>query len=88
MVLEPDQTEGGPDNRHRGADQWLLVIEGIGIATVAGVDIDLAAGTVVLIEAGEAHCIRNTGTGHLKTVNVYLPPAYDATGDELPAGEA
>jgi hypothetical protein len=26
MTLGPDETEGGPDNRHRGADQWLYVI--------------------------------------------------------------
>jgi hypothetical protein len=23
MTLGPGETEGGPDNRHRGADQWL-----------------------------------------------------------------
>ena len=28
MVLAPGDTEGGADNRHRGADQWLFVLSG------------------------------------------------------------
>lgn len=88
MVIEQGAAEGGPDNRHRGADQWLLVVEGTGCATVAGKAVPLAPGLLLLIEAGETHEIRNTGTALLKTVNVYVPPAYDAEGDELPAGKA
>jgi hypothetical protein len=34
MTLAPGQTEGGPDNRHRGADQWLYVVGGTGEAVV------------------------------------------------------
>jgi mannose-6-phosphate isomerase-like protein (cupin superfamily) len=37
---------------------------------------------------GEAHEIRNTGDEPLKTLNVYVPPAYTDDGDELPAGRA
>ena len=85
MTLEPWQTEGGPDNRHKGADQWLFVMAGTGVAVVEGEQIALTAGTIVLIEQGEAHEIRNTGSLPLKTINVYLPPAYDEQGDELPA---
>jgi hypothetical protein len=40
-----------------------------------------------LIEAGDAHEIRNTGRSLLKTVNIHLPPAYDGKGEELPAGK-
>ena len=36
MVLAPGDTEGGPDNRHRGSDQWLYVLSGNGRATVNG----------------------------------------------------
>lgn len=86
MVLEPGTSEGGRDNRHRGADQWLFVHEGTGLAVVNGKDIALRAGTLLLIEAGETHEIRNTGHGPLKTVNIYAPPAYDSAGDELPRG--
>ena len=30
MVIAPGDCEGGPDNRHRGADQWLFVVDGAG----------------------------------------------------------
>lgn len=36
MVIAPGDSEGGPENRHRGADQWLLVTSGTGTATVGG----------------------------------------------------
>ena len=87
MVLGPGDCEGGPDNRHRGADQWLLVTEGTASAVINGHELPLKAGTLVLIEAGETHEIRNTGRGLLKTVSVYLPPAYDGDGEELPPGK-
>ncbi len=88
MVIPPRVSEGGPENRHRGADQWLFVVEGKGVATVNNRKIELEAGTMLLIEASDAHEIRNTGRGFLKTVNVYVPPAYDSSADELPAGKA
>lgn len=86
MVLAAGDREGGPDNTHARADQWLFVTEGRGAAIINGRKILLKRGTIVLIEAGDRHEIRNTGHGLLKTVNVYLPPAYDRKGDELPAG--
>ena len=87
MVLAPGDTEGGPDNKHGGADQWLLVTEGTGAAMVNGRKLRLKTGALVLIEAGDTHEIRNTGRGLLKTVNIYVPPAYDSEGEELPPGE-
>ena len=88
MTLLAGATEGGPDNRHRGADQWLFVVHGEGLAIVDGKRIALRSGTLLLIERGESHEIRNTGTEPLRTLNVYVPPAYTADGDELPAGRA
>lgn len=87
MVFGPGDKEGGLDNRHRGADQWLLVTEGTGAAVINGRKLPLKAGTLILIEAGESHEIRNTGRSLLKTVNIYVPPAYDGEGNELPPGK-
>jgi len=86
MALPPGECEGGPDNRHRGADQWLFVVSGSAMAMVDGKRVRPKAGTVLLIEKGENHEIRNTGTTPPKTVNFYVPPAYNAEGDELPRG--
>jgi len=35
MTIAPGDSEGGPDNAHRGADQWLFVVDGF--LYVAGV---------------------------------------------------
>jgi mannose-6-phosphate isomerase-like protein (cupin superfamily) len=86
MVLGPGDCEGGPDNRHRGADQWLYVVSGTGSATVNGNRVPLRAGSLVLIEGGDTHEIRNSGRGPLRTLNVYVPPAYTRGGDPLPRG--
>lgn len=88
MVLAKGGSEGGPDNRHRGADQWLFVMEGRGLAIVEARKVVLHAGTLLLIERGERHEIRNTGPGLLKTVSVYLPPAYDDNGEARPPGRS
>jgi mannose-6-phosphate isomerase-like protein (cupin superfamily) len=87
MTLPPGDIEGGPDNRHRGADQWLFVVAGTGEAVVNGKKYVLRAGSLVLIERGDRHEIRNTGRTPLKTLNIYVPPAYRSDGEELPAGK-
>lgn len=88
MVIEPGGTQGGPDNRHRGADQWRYVVEGTGTAVVRGKKQPLRPGTLLLIEAGETHEIRASKGEPLRTVNVYVPPAYTSDGDELPRGRS
>jgi len=88
MVIEPGQTEGGSNNRHGGADQWLFVVSGRGAALIDGRRYPLSAGSLLLIERGDAHEIRNTGREPLKTLNIYVPPAYSRAGDELPPGRS
>jgi mannose-6-phosphate isomerase-like protein (cupin superfamily) len=88
MTFAPGETEGGPDNRHKGVDQWLYVVSGTGAAIVEGERVELRGGTLVLIARGETHEIRNTGDTPLRTLNVYVPPAYTEEGVELPVGQA
>jgi mannose-6-phosphate isomerase-like protein (cupin superfamily) len=87
MVISPGKAEGDPDNRHRGADQWLYVLSGSGVATVNDKRYPLRAGSLMLIERGDRHEVRNTGRGLMKTLNFYVPPAYDSEENELPAGK-
>ena len=75
MVIPPGDQEGGPGNRH-AADQWLFVVSGSGVARVNRRSIPLRSGSLILIEKGEVHEIRNTGRVPLKTLNFYTPPAY------------
>lgn len=87
MVLAVGESTGGPDNRHRESDQWLYVAGGEGAATIGDQVHVLRPGTLLLIEKGETHEIRNEGDLPLKTLAFYVPPAYSADGDPLPAGE-
>src|SRR5215470_1746795 len=76
MVIKAGESEGGRGNRHRGADQWLFVVAGRGAAVINGRSIPLRAGSLLLIERNDEHEIRNTGRVPLKTLNLYVPPAY------------
>lgn len=87
MVIPPGDAEGDSDNRHRGADQWLYVVSGRGLARVGERTFRLKAGSLLLIEHGDTHEIRNTGTTLLRTLNFYAPPAYGKRGRTLPAGK-
>ena len=86
MVIPPGDSEGGADNAHRGADQWLYVVSGTGVAIVEGARRKLRAGSLLVIERGERHEVRNTGRTLLRTLNLYSPPAYNDGGEPLPAG--
>ncbi len=87
MVLAPGSSEGGPKNRHGRVDQWLLVVAGIGVAIVNERRHPLKRHTLLLIEHGDRHEIRNTGHRPLKTLNFYSPPGYTQGGNELPAAK-
>jgi mannose-6-phosphate isomerase-like protein (cupin superfamily) len=87
LVIAPGDSEGGPGNAHRGADQWMLVVDGSGTAIVDGRRRALGKGTLLLIEKGEKHEIRNTGRRPLKSFVVYTPPAYTRSGARLPRGK-
>src|SRR3954465_14259940 len=87
MVIAPGESEGDERNRHRGADQWLFVVDGSGEALVKKRRYKLVPGSLILIEHGERHEIKNTGRTLLRTLNFYVPPAYTKRGDELPRGK-
>ncbi|HJL18994.1 MAG TPA: cupin domain-containing protein [Sandaracinaceae bacterium LLY-WYZ-13_1] len=76
MVMAPGESTGGPDNAHRGSDQWLYVVDGRAAVTVEGREVTVEPGELLLIEAGETHEVRSTGEGALVTLNVYAPPEY------------
>ena len=76
MALPPGGSTGGPDNRHADSDQWVLVMSGSGTAIVDGAEYELSPGTLLLIEAGEAHELRSAPEEQLATLNIYAPPEY------------
>jgi mannose-6-phosphate isomerase-like protein (cupin superfamily) len=86
MVIAPGKSEGGAGNRHRGADQWLYVVSGNGIEIVGRKRRRLREGVLLLIEKKDHHEIHNSGRIPLRTLNVYVPPAYTGKREPLVAG--
>jgi mannose-6-phosphate isomerase-like protein (cupin superfamily) len=69
------------------ARKQLRFGRGFSVAAVVGRKRQsLRAGTLLLIERGTTHEIRNTGRTPLETLNLYVPPAYTSQGDALPRG--
>ena len=87
MVIPVGGSEGGPDNHHRGADQWLYVVDGLGVAIIDGREVSLGPADLLVIECGERHEIRNLGDVPLKTLNFYSPPAFDGEGNPVGPGK-
>jgi mannose-6-phosphate isomerase-like protein (cupin superfamily) len=84
MTLAPGEASGeSNDNEHAWAEQWLYVISGSGEARFGKKHVKLTVGALLLIERGEPHQIRNTGKTPLVTLDIYVPPAYDADGEPL-----
>ena len=86
MNLKPGAaSDDEPSNEHPQSEQWLFVISGAGRAVVgksrqALRHIDVRKNSLLVIEQGELHQIKNTGTVPLRTVSLYVPPAYDSDG--------
>ena len=76
MTIPPGDAEGDAHNRHPDTDQWLFVVEGEGTAIVEGERRALESGSLLLIERGERHEVRNHGKTPLRTLNFYVPPTY------------
>lgn len=87
MTLPPGGTsDSKPGNEHRRSEQWLYVISGTGEAVIGKKSdslrrVPLTRHSLLLIEKGELHQIKNTGRRPFATINFYAPPAYDADGE-------
>lgn len=57
------------------------------MATINRRPYPIGPGTLLLIERDDKHEIRNTGRALLKTLNLYVPPAYTRGGDERAAAK-
>ena len=87
MELAPGgKSDDELSNEHPHSEQWVYVLDGTGQATVVHKrrtrrNVQLRPGSLLIIEKGERHQIRNTGRSKLRTLNLYCPPAYDSDGE-------
>jgi mannose-6-phosphate isomerase-like protein (cupin superfamily) len=61
---------------HKHVEQSLFIRSGRGEASLDGDLMALEAGSVVVVEPGTEHDIRNTGDVDLKIFTVYAPPNH------------
>jgi mannose-6-phosphate isomerase-like protein (cupin superfamily) len=88
MTLRKGQCSSDePENEHPRSEQWLFVVSGAGVAIVSKAHVKLSANSLLLIEKGEPHQIRQTGAKPLVTLNFYSPPAYTPDGELKPAAK-
>jgi mannose-6-phosphate isomerase-like protein (cupin superfamily) len=86
MTLRPRGTsDDEPRNEHRRSEQWVFVLAGTGEVRIGKVRnrlrcVKLVENSLLLIEKGELHQIKNTGRKMLRTINFYAPPAYNEDG--------
>ena len=89
MTLKPGGTsDDEPSNEHPRSEQWLFVISGSGEARVGKRrnqlrHVKLEANSLLIVEKGELHQIRNTGKRSMRTINFYAPPAYDENEEPI-----
>jgi mannose-6-phosphate isomerase-like protein (cupin superfamily) len=89
MTLRPGGTsDDEPSNEHSSSEQWLFVIAGTGEAVIGKKGgrlkrVKIGDNSLLLIEKGELHQIKNTGRRNLRTINFYSPPAYNDEGQPL-----
>jgi mannose-6-phosphate isomerase-like protein (cupin superfamily) len=89
MTLRPGGTsDDEPSNEHSSSEQWLFVVAGSGEAVIGKKRgrlrrIKIVENSLLLIEKGELHQIKNTGRRNLRTINFYAPPAYNDDGEPL-----
>jgi mannose-6-phosphate isomerase-like protein (cupin superfamily) len=89
MTLRPGgASDEQPSNEHPRSEQWLFVIAGSGEGLIGKRGsrlrrVKIGENSLLLIEKGELHQIRNTGRKHLRTLNFYAPPAYDESGEPM-----
>jgi len=77
VLLRPGQGVDG--HVHEAEDDSFLVLEGTLSLTVGDDDRDVQAGpgTFVLVPAGTAHAIMNSGTTDVRFLNVHAPGGFD-----------
>jgi quercetin dioxygenase-like cupin family protein len=66
----------GPSLHTHPYDEILIVQEGRATATVAGEEVELGAGDIVVVHANEPHAFTNAGDGPLRQVDIHLSPRF------------
>jgi len=79
LVLMTVPVDGEIGDEKHTVDQILTFTNGVGKATIAGVDQDVKAGDLIIVPAGTQHQFINTGPTPLILYTVYSPAEHKPT---------
>ncbi|HMC71609.1 MAG TPA: cupin domain-containing protein [Mycobacteriales bacterium] len=66
----------GPGLHTHPYDEVLIIQEGRATATVGDETVEVGAGDIVLIPAGEPHAFTNTGESNLRQIDIHASPRF------------
>lgn len=66
---------------HEGHEQLLYFVDGMGHGRIGDAEMQISAGDVAIVPAGQYHNFKNTGTGMMRLYTTYSPPEH-APGTE------
>ena len=69
----------GPGLHTHPYDEVLIIQEGRATATVGDETVEVGAGDIVLIPAGEPHAFTNTGESNLRQIDIHASPRFIQT---------
>lgn len=75
LMAIPEGGEIGGET-HKGHDQLLYFIDGMGKAKIGDDEMEISAGDVAIVPSGKFHNFKNTGTGMLRLYTTYSPPEH------------
>jgi mannose-6-phosphate isomerase-like protein (cupin superfamily) len=75
LMAIPEGGEIGGET-HKGHDQLLYFIDGMGKAKIGDDEMEISAGDVAIVPSGTFHNFKNTGTGMLRLYTTYSPPEH------------
>jgi mannose-6-phosphate isomerase-like protein (cupin superfamily) len=74
MSIKPNDSV--PMEIHENHDQFIKIVQGVGICVVNKFEYNLNKDSVLVIPAGSSHQINNTGSDPLKLYTIYSPPKH------------
>ena len=66
----------GPSLHKHDYDEVFVVQEGTATMTAGDRTIEVSAGDIVVVPAGQPHAFVNSGTGPLRQIDIHLSPRY------------
>lgn len=76
MIFVDAAPGGGPSLHRHDYDEVFIVQEGSATMTAGDRELEVGAGDIVVVPAGQPHAFVNSGDGPLRQIDIHLSPRY------------